>query len=156
MMKCIKCQKEVKVVAGERAALWMLLALPLLAYFAGWSLLLLAPFSFYIYKTRHSSRYVCDECKKQLCPTCGTTEKGDEYCKNCKILICPFCGNAQPYSTSVSWPAAILLLLLLPGVLIVGLLSTWLLIDIYLIYLLISAPRCTGCGESIYIARYGM
>lgn len=156
MIKCMKCNKEVNIIAGERAALWALLALPLLAYFAGWSLLLLAPYSFYIYKTRHSSRYICEECRKQSCPTCGNNESDDEYCKNCKSLVCPFCGSAQHYSTSVSWPVAILLLIFLPVVLMVGLFSTWLLIDAYLIYLLVSAPHCAGCGETVYISRFGM
>jgi len=151
-MKCIKCNK-VDEVKGERAAMWALLALVLLAYFFSWSALLLVPFIFYIYKTRHSSRYVCHECMTQPCPSCGSNEKGDEYCKS---LVCPFCGNTQHYSTSVSWPVAILLLILLPLVLMVGLFLIWLLIDLYLISLLISAPKCTGCGKIIYVGRFGM
>ncbi len=155
-MKCIKCNKEVKVVAGERTALWLLLALPLLVYLAGWSLLLLVPFSLYIYRTKHSSRYVCGECKKQPCPTCEKNEKGDGYCKSCKTLLCPFCGNAQPFSTSVLWPVAILLMLIFPVFLIVGIFSIWLLMNAYLMYVLMSAPRCEKCGETIYIERFGM
>ncbi|AID57977.1 hypothetical protein Geob_3858 [Geotalea daltonii FRC-32] len=69
-------------------------------------------------------------------------------------MICPFCSHTQPYSTSISWPVTILLLLLFPLVLLVGLVSIWLLLDIYLVYVLISAPRCEGCGEKIYIFGY--
>jgi hypothetical protein len=156
MITCIKCNKQVKYLKGETAAYILFLSTIPLAYLFGWSMLTMPFLGIYLYIVRNSKRYICQDCISKTCPTCQNELSDGKVCNKCKQVVCPFCSAHQKYDTSVSWPAAIIGLLIMPVIMIAGMLFIWLLPMGYLIYVTLTSPRCHSCGETIYISDFGI
>lgn len=156
MITCVKCNKQVKYLKGETAAYILFLSTIPLIYLFGWSMLTMPLLGIYLYVVRNSKKFICLDCLEKTCPTCHDELSGGKVCKKCKQVICPYCSAHQKYDTSVSWTAAILGLLIMPVVMIAGMLFVWLLPMGYLIYVVMTSPRCSSCGETIYITDFGI
>jgi hypothetical protein len=150
MITCRECNKRVKCLKGETAAYILFLSTIPFVYLFGWSMLMMPFFGLYLYIVRNSKRYICQDCSNKTCPACQSELSDGKVCKECKQVICPFCASSQKYDTSVSWPTAILGLLIIPVIIFAGMLFVWLLPMGYLVHVIISSPRCHSCGETIY------
>jgi hypothetical protein len=151
---CQKCGKDKKGRNGKKSALVLFaLAIPI-TWFLGIELgIFMVGLAAYLLIAHNPSKFICEDCTVKSCPECSQKLETRNLCKKCGVATCSYCGHHQTHKTSVSWPLAILGVVLLPiviGALMGGLMiAPWVLVVFILFYLYYSSPKCIECNERI-------
>lgn len=154
MPNCQKCKQDKKGRNGRKSALVLfVLAIPF-TWLLGIELgIFMIGFAVYSLVAHNPNKFICEDCSVKTCPECQQRLEAKNLCKKCNVVTCSFCGHHQRHDTSVSWPMAILGVILLPLVIVAfmgGLMvAPWVLVVLVLFYFFYSSPKCTQCNERI-------
>ncbi len=156
VINCTKCDKEVSCLKGEHAAYQLWVLTPLWFFLLGpLSVVFFVGLGFYLYKIHNSKNYVCSNCLPKSCPNCSLELSSKNYCSKCKIIVCSLCESQQPYEKGTTWlKAAILFPVGFAVAIGLSFINPWFVPLAYMLYAVISAPRCNNCGEKIYLSAW--